>query len=273
MISRNAVRTHPPTRLLFPAMCITAVVVILSAYVLLLVSNAVYLGWGDALYFLRHPRMWQRLGLTVLTATAATGFSLLVGIPAGYALSRLRFPLPRLTATLIDLPVMVPAAAVGVFLFGFVRSFPMQNICDMLGLQLGHNTAGVIFAQFVVTAAFCSRLMKASFDAVNPRFEQVSRSLGASVPRTFCHVTLPLAKNGILASTIAVWARAAAEWEALMLFVGGIEGQTDIMPFAVYLDWNGAMMGWCVSISLVCVLMAVATMTAVRLIGGKSHVW
>jgi molybdate transport system permease protein len=33
------------------------------------------------------------------------------------------------------------------------------------------------------------------------------------------------------------------------------------------------MMGWVVSMSLVCILMAVAAMGAVRLIGGKSHVW
>ena len=236
-------------------------------------SNAVYLGGSDALYFLKHARMWDRLWLTVWTATVATGLSLLVGIPVGYALSRLRFPMPHVAATLIDLPVMVPPAAVGVFLFGFVRTFPVKQICDVVGLRLEHNTPGLICVQFVVTVAFCSRLMKAAFDAVNPRYEQVSRSLGASLPRTFFCVTLPLAKRGILASLIVVWARAAAEWEALMLFVGGTEGQTDIMPFAVYLDWNAGMMGWVVSMSLVCILMAVAAMGAVRLIGGKSYVW
>jgi molybdate transport system permease protein len=115
--------------------------------------------------------------------------------------------------------------------------------------------------------------MKATFDSVNPRFEQVSRSLGATLPSTVFRVTLPLAKRGVMASLIVVWARAVAEWEALMLFVGGTEGQTDVMPFAVYLDWNGAMMGWVVSMSLVCIATAIAAMGAVRLIGGKSHVW
>jgi len=253
--------------------CAGAVSIILAGYLLLVLSNAIYLGWADGLYFLTQPRMWTRFGLTVWTATTATALSMLVGIPVGYALSRLRFPLPNLMATLIDLPVMVPPAAVGVFLFGLVRTFPVKHFTELVGLHLGHNTAGVVFVQFVVTVAFCARLMKAAFDVVNPRFEQVSRSLGASLPRTFFRVTLPLAKRGILASLFVVWARAAAEWEALMLFVGGIEGQTDVLPFAVYLDWNGGMMGWAVSMSLVCVLMAVAAMGAVHLIGGKSYVW
>lgn len=131
----------------------------------------------------------------------------------------------------------------------------------------------MIFAQFMVTAAFCTRLMKGAFDRINPRLELVSRSLGASLPYTYFHVMLPLAKRGIIASLIVVWARAAAEWEALMLFVGGTEGHTDTLPFAVYLDWNGGMMGWVVSMSLICILMAIGAMGAVQIIGGRSHVW
>ena len=265
--------TRSPRRRLWPAMACSATAAILAAYLVFVASNAVYLGWADGLYFLGQSRMWARFGLTVWTATTATVLSVLVGIPAGYALSRLRFPMPNVTATLIDLPVMVPPAAVGAFLFGFVRTFPVRHVTELLGLRLGHNTAGVVFVQFVVTVAFCSRLMKAAFDTVNPRFEQVSRSLGAALPRTFVRVTLPLAKRGILASLVVVWARAAAEWEALMLFVGGTTGQTDVLPFAIYLDWNGGMMGWCVSMSLVCVLMAIAAMGAMRLIGGRSYVW
>ncbi len=258
---------------IWPAACVAAVAAILAAYLVFIASNAIYLGWSDGLYFLRQPRMWQRLWLTLWTSGLATCFSMVIGIPAGYALSRLRLPAPRLMGTLIDLPVMVPPAAVGAFLFGVVRTQPVKGFLGLLGLQLGHNAAGVVFVQFVVTVAFCSRLMKAAFDTVNPRFEQVSRSLGASLPRTFFQVTLPLAKRGILASLIVVWARAAAEWEALMLFVGGTTGQTDVLPFAIYLDWNGGMMGWCVSMSLICILMAIVAMGAMRLIGGKSYVW
>jgi len=258
---------------IWPALCVGAVGAVLAAYVLLVASNAVYLGLSDAKWFVTKPRLWLRFGLTVYTATAATAFALLVGIPAGYALSRLRFPCPTLTSTLIDLPVMVPPAAVGAFLFGLVHTFPVKQLSDLAGVQFSHNVPGVILVQFAVTVAFCTRLMKASFDAVNPRFEHISRSLGASLPHTLWKVTLPLAKNGIIASTIVVWARAAAEWEALMLFVGGTEGQTDVMPFAVYLDWNGGMMGWVVTFSLACILLAIASMGAVRIIGGKSYVW
>ena len=258
---------------IWPILCVASVVAILTGYLFLVLSNAVYLGWSDSLYFLSHPKLWNRLALTIWTATSATGLSMAIGIPAGYALSRFRFPYPRLMATIIDLPVLIPPCAVGAFLFGFTHTFPLRDILTFFGIELGHATVGVVFAQFMVTAAFCARLMKAAFDTINPRLEFVSRSLGASRIRTFFQVTLPLARRGIIASCIVVWARAAAEWESLMIFVGGTDGRTDTLPFAVYLDWNGGMMGWVVSMSLLCILVAIAAMGAMRIIGRKSYVW
>lgn len=260
-------------RRVWPVFCIASVTAILTAYFLLVLSNVVYLGFSDSLYFFGHPRLWERLALTALTATLATVLSLAFGIPAGYALSRFPIPCSRLMATLIDLPVLIPPAAVGAFLFGFTNTSPVRDILTLLGIELSHTAAGVVFAQFAVTVAFCARLMKTAFDMVNPRFEFVSRSLGASRMLTFSQITIPLARRGIIASLVVVWARAAAEWEALMLFVGGTEGRTDTLPFAVYLDWNGGMMGWVVSLSLLCIFMAIATMGAVRIIGRKSYVW
>lgn len=118
---------------LWPLVCLGAVAAVLGGYLLLVVSNAIYLGWSDGLYFLGQPRMWSRVWLTVWTATAATGLSLAVGIPAGTSLSRHQLPWPRLMATLIDLPVLMPPAAVGAFLFGFTHTFPLQNILEALG--------------------------------------------------------------------------------------------------------------------------------------------
>jgi molybdate transport system permease protein len=247
--------------------------VLLSAVAVVLAINAIFLGLGDFAHFLGQPRTWTSLWLTVWTASAATLIAMVIAVPAGYALSRYPLPGSRALLTLIDLPVMVPPAAIGVFLLGVFRAFPAQNLCAWLGLRIDHAIAGVVVAQVTVTLAFAIRLVKASFDGVSPRCEAVSRSLGASLPRTFFRVSLPLARNGVLASLIVVWARAAAEWESLMLFVGGIQGQTDTLPFAVYLDWNGGLLGWALTNSLFCVLIAIGSLYAVRRLGGRGHVF
>lgn len=247
--------------------------VLLLVVVTVLAINALFLGLADFLHYLGQTRTWMSLWLTVWTASAATGIAMVIAVPVGYALSRYRLPGARALLTIIDLPVMVPPAAIGVFLLGVFRSFPVENLCAGLGLRIDHAVPGVVVAQVTVTLAFAIRLVKASFDAISPRFEAVSRSLGASLPRTFFRVSLPLARNGILASLIVVWARAAAEWESLMLFVGGIQGRTDTLPFAVYLDWNGGLLGWALTNSLFCVLIAIGSLYAVRRLGGRGHVF
>ena len=257
----------------WPSLCIGAAILAVMFYVILVASNWIYLGWNDTLYFFSKSRMWQRFWLTAWTSTVSCSLSLLVGIPAGYALSRFSFPCRNFFATVIDLPIVVSPAVIGAFLFGITTRFPFDLISEHYNIYIGRNVYGVLLVQFTVTAAFCTRLMKASFDMIPPRFESVSRSLGASNFRTFFKVILPMAKNGILASMIVVWARAAAEWEGLMLFVGASEGKTDILPFAIYLDWNGGMMGWVTSMTIVCILMAITAMSAMRIIGGKSSVW
>jgi ABC-type sulfate transport system permease component len=250
---------------------IGGILVVAVAFVIAI--NAVFLGLGDFTHYLGRPRTWVSLWLTVWTASAATLIAMAIALPVGYALSRYRLPGSRVLLTVVDLPIMVPPAAIGVFLLGVFRSFPVENLCGWLGLRIDHAVPGVVVAQVTVTLAFAIRLVKASFDAISPRFEAVSRSLGASLPRTFFRVSLPLARNGVLASLIVVWARAAAEWESLMLFVGGIQGRTDTLPFAVYLDWNGGLLGWALTNSLFCVLIAVGSLYAVRRLGGRGHVF
>jgi ABC-type sulfate transport system permease component len=247
--------------------------ILLGAVALVIAINALFLGLGDFAHYLGQPRTWASLWLTVWTASAATVIAMVLAIPVGYALSRYRLPGARALFTIIDLPVMVPPAAIGVFLLGVFRRFPVENLCAWSGIRVDHAVPGVVVAQVTVTLAFAIRLVKASFDGVSPRFEAVSRSLGASLPRTFFRVSLPLARNGVLASLIVVWARAAAEWESLMLFVGGIQGRTDTLPFAVYLDWNGGLLGWALTNSLFCVLIAIGSLYAVRRLGGPGHVF
>jgi len=257
----------------WPALSVFITLVVIAFYVWMVAGNWIYLGWDDTVYFFSHPRMWQRFWLTAWTSTVSCLVSLVFGIPAGYALSRFSFPCRNFFATVIDLPIVVSPAVIGVFLFGITTRFPFDWVSEHYNIYIGRNVYGVLLVQFTVTCAFCARLMKATFDMIPQKFEAVSRSLGASNFRTFFKVLLPMARNGITASMIVVWARAAAEWEGLMLFVGASEGKTDIMPFAIYLDWNGGMMGWVVSMTIVCILMAVTAMAAMRLIGGKSNVW
>ncbi len=236
-------------------------------------TNALYLGWHDFTWYVTRSRTWRSFGLSVSTASAATAVAMAVGIPVGYALSRGRIPLGRLVDAVIDLPIMVPPAAVGMFLLGFFSVPPAEWVETLLGLKVAHAFPGVVVAQVAVTVSFCVRVVKSSFDQANRRLDHVSRTLGASALYTFRRITLPMAKSGLLAGLIIVWARALAEYESLMLFVGAIQGRTDVMPLAVYLDVTVGKLEWAITQSLLCMAMGLLSVLAFRRLGGRGYLW
>jgi len=167
---------------------------------------------------------------------------------------------------IIMLPLMVAPAATGMFLAGLFR---IPDLAWLAGLSSNSPVTAMIIAQVAVTFAFAVVLIKAAFDSVSPDFEHVARTLGLSQFRTFCRVTLPMAFRGIICAGIVVFARAGAEWEALMMFVGGIQGRTDNLPMAIYLDWNSGKMEWVLIQSALTIMIAFFAMALTRKAGWK----
>jgi molybdate transport system permease protein len=91
----------------------------------------------------------------------------------------------------------------------------------------------VVLAQLFVSAPFYVRTVKAGFEAVEPVYEGVASTLGASPLRTFWRVTLPLAWPSIVAGAILCWARALSELGATLIFAGNLQGRTQTMPLAI----------------------------------------
>jgi len=69
---------------------------------------------------------------------------------------------------------------------------------------------------FVSAPLFVSGAREA-FARVDVRYESVARTLGDSTWRVFRRVTLPLARRGLLASAVIMWARAVSEFGAIVI--------------------------------------------------------
>ena len=78
------------------------------------------------------------------------------------------------------------------------------------------------------------RAARVAFEEVNPRLEQIARTLGAGDLRVFFTITLPLAARGIVAGTILAFARALGEFGATILVAGNIPGKTSTLSLSIY---------------------------------------
>ncbi|MGH7333070.1 MAG: molybdate ABC transporter permease subunit, partial [Candidatus Rokuibacteriota bacterium] len=76
--------------------------------------------------------------------------------------------------------------------------------------------------------------VRAAIESVDRDLERAAYTLGRSEWRTALEVTLPLARNGILAGLVLAFARALGEFGATLMLAGNIPGKTATVPLAIY---------------------------------------
>ncbi len=86
-----------------------------------------------------------------------------------------------------------------------------------MGIWMMGSIPGIVTVLVFVSIPFYIDTVKTGFDAISPRLEAVSRSLGASLPRTFFNITFPLAARSVLVGLIMCIARAISEFGAVVV--------------------------------------------------------
>jgi molybdate transport system permease protein len=78
------------------------------------------------------------------------------------------------------------------------------------------------------------RTARVAFEGVNPRLEDIARTLGAGEARVFFTISLPLAFRGVIAGTLLAFARALGEFGATVMVAGNIPGRTSTIALSIY---------------------------------------
>jgi molybdate/tungstate transport system permease protein len=152
--------------------------------------------------------------LTLGTAAIATLISLLFGIPLGYVLAREQFAGKAFVEGIVDMPVVIPHTIAGIallFIFGRagIVGRPLNSNFHVL---LTDSYWGIVLAMLFVGMPFLVNHSRDGFMKVDPRMENVARSLGASHLGAFFRVTIPLTWRALLSGAIMTWARAISEF-------------------------------------------------------------
>ncbi len=174
------------------------------------------------------------LRLSAITSTVTLAVAIIAGTPLAYLLARRSFPGKMIIDLLLDLPIVLPPTVAGVaLLVALGRRGVVGRWLDDAGIDIAFTTTAVVLAQLFVSAPFYIRTAKAGFESVEPVYEGVAATLGASPLRTFLRVTLPLAWPSLVAGAILCWARALSELGATLIFAGNLQGSTRTMPLAI----------------------------------------
>jgi molybdate transport system permease protein len=145
---------------------------------------------------------------------------------------------------LILLPLVLPPTVIGfglIYLFGL--NGPLGSLLEeWFGIRIVFTWVGAVIASFVVSVPLMYQSTLAAFEKVDPRWENVARTMGISEWRIFRTITFPLAWPGIFAGLILSFARGIGEFGATLMIAGYIPGKTETVPLAIYFAYEAGQM-------------------------------
>jgi molybdate transport system permease protein len=179
---------------------------------------------------------WQIVWFTAWVSALSTMLILPGGLATAWLLARRDWPGKTLVETLVTLPLVMPPVATGLILLKVLgrRGVLGGFLHDKLHLDLAFTWRAVLAAQAVMSFPLLVRSARTAFAEVNPRFEQIARTLGAGEWRVFFTITVPLAWRGIIGGMILAFARALGEFGATIMVAGNIPGQTATLSLSIY---------------------------------------
>jgi molybdate transport system permease protein len=182
------------------------------------------------------PNNLSALRLSLQVAVAATAVNALVGIPIAYVLARRRFWGRSLLDLLVTLPLVLPPTVVGYYLIVLLgrRGVLGAPLYELSGFTVAFTWYAAVIAATVMALPLLVRTVRAAIESVDRDLERAAYTLGRSELRTAIEVTLPLARNGILAGLVLAFARALGEFGATLMLAGNIPGRTATVPLSIY---------------------------------------
>lgn len=190
-------KTHPLLTafavLVFAFLLVPLVIIIGSA-----LSDTSYLTFpprGLTLHWFANIFQIEAFRTTMVTsfllAVAGTGLSMLIGIPAAYALARFRVELPKFLGNIYVLPILVPEIVLGFSL--------MKSLATGMGLPI---TLSLVIGHALLVLPYCVRVVGASLNSFDFSIEEAAVSLGCPRWRAFFTVVLPNIRAGVIAGFI-----------------------------------------------------------------------
>lgn len=171
---------------------------------------------GAVLDVLARPQTGRVVWFTVWSAGLATAASVLLGLPAAYALHRLDFPGRGAIRAALLVPFVLPTVVVGV---AFRQLLGEAGPLGFLGLD--GSPVAIVAGLTFFNVAVVIRAVGASWESLDVRPAEAAAVLGASPRQVFLTVTLPALQPALVSAASVVFLFCATSF-GVVLTLGGL---------------------------------------------------
>jgi molybdate transport system permease protein len=211
--------------------------------------------------------------LSLLTSLISTFMCILIAIPVSYSLARYDFHGKAFINTLLDLPMALPPIVAGLGLLLIFGTTSFGSFLADAGLKFVFTVPGIIMAQFAVNISLMLRIMRSTFEGINPRYEHVAQTLGCTPFQAFIRTTLPLSKNGMIAGSVITWSRGMGEFGAVLMLAGATRMKTETLPIALYLNMSSGELDLAIAAATILILISGITLYLFERKGGVAKLY
>lgn len=177
------------------------------------------------------------LVLSLKVATCALCLIAATAVPLAFAMCRRRGWLRATTDAFLTVPLVLPPTVVGYLLIVLLgrNGWAGHLLHEWFGYTVMFHWHGAVLAAAVVAFPLIYLTARSAFASVDRELEDIARLHGAHGLSLFWHVSLPLARRGIVAGAMLAFARALGEFGATIMVMGDI-AKYRTLPLLIYTE-------------------------------------
>jgi molybdate transport system permease protein len=179
---------------------------------------------------------WQAIALSVRLATVVVVLLLVIGVPLAWWLTFRRRKWTFLLDAVVALPLVLPPTVLGFYML--IAMGPRSPLGRAWTAMTGHGLAftfeALVLASLLYSLPFVVQPIAAAFAQIDTTLLEASSTLGASGWRSFTRITVPLARDGILAGTVLGFAHTLGEFGVVLMVGGNLPGVTRTISISMY---------------------------------------
>ncbi len=211
--------------------------------------------------------------LSLLTSATSTILCIVISLPTAYALARYKFFGKTFVNTILDIPLALPPLVAGVGLLILFGTTTFGKALAEEGLVFVFTPLGIVVAQFFVNVPFMFRILRGTFQGINPRYEHVAKTLGCTEGQAFWRVILPMSKNGLLAGSVITWSKGIGEFGAALMLAGATRMKTETLPISLYLNMSSGELNLAIASATILIVISLVSLFIFERYGGFARVF